>query len=145
MRNIVRNEAGVIEKFGVLPESIPDYLAVVGDTADGYPGLAGWGPKAASSVLSAYKHFENIPKDANTWPSSIRGAKKLAATLQQFWTEAVLFRKLAVLRTDVPVFDNIDELRWRGPREDFEKTCARLKAPDMFKRAQAIAASVIRG
>jgi 5'-3' exonuclease len=139
MRNITRDEAGVIEKFGVPPESIPDYLAVVGDTADGYPGLAGWGAKAAASVLSVYKHFEHIPKDANVWPSSIRGAKKLAATLQDFWQEALLFRKLAVLRTDVDVFDDVDELRWKGPRADFEETCMRLNAPDMFKRAKAIA------
>lgn len=139
MRNIVRNEMGVVEKFGVHPESIPDYLALVGDTADGYPGLAGWGPKAASSVLCVYKHFEHIPKDAGQWPPSIRGAKKLASTLQQFWDEAVLFRKLAQLRVDVPVFETVEELRWTGPRADFEETCAWLKAPEMFKRAQAIA------
>lgn len=139
MRNVVRNEMGVVEKFGVHPESIPDYLALVGDTADGYPGLAGWGPKAASSVLSVYKHFEHIPKDAGQWPPSIRGAKKLAATLQQFWDEAVLFRKLAQLRADVPVFETVEELCWKGPRADFEETCASLKAPEMFKRAQAIA------
>jgi 5'-3' exonuclease len=141
MRNVTRNEAAVVEKFGVLPESIPDYLAVVGDTADGYPGLSGWGAKASAAVLSEYKHFENIPKDAGRWPPTVRGAKKLAATLQEFWQDALLFRTLATLRTDVDVFDDVEELRWQGPREDFESMCEKLRAPDLYKRAMALSSS----
>lgn len=141
MRNVIRNEAGVVEKFGVLPQSIPDYLALVGDTADGYPGLAGWGAKAAGTVLSEYRHIENIPKDAGRWPSSVRGAKKLAATLQQFYTEALLFKTLATLRTDIDVFGDVEELRWQGPRDDFESICETLRAPDLFKRAKVLSSS----
>jgi 5'-3' exonuclease len=141
MRNVTRDEAGVVEKFGVLPESIPDYLAVVGDTADGYPGLAGWGAKAAASVLSEYKHFENIPKDAGKWPSTVRGAKKLAGTLQEFYKEALLFRTLATLRTDIDVFNDVEELRWQGPTDDFESMCEKLRAPDLYKRAKALSSS----
>ena len=134
-RNIIRNEAGVIEKFGVKPESIPDYLALVGDTADGYPGLAGWGAKAAASVLSLYPHFEDIPKDVAHWSPTIRSSRKLSATLMDQWDDAVLFRTLARLRLDVPVFDELAELEWQGPRPDFEAFCDRLKAKDLFKRS----------
>jgi 5'-3' exonuclease len=139
MRNTTRDEAGVLAKFGVPPESIPDYLGLVGDTADGYPGLAGWGAKAASSVLAIYKHLENIPKDPAQWDPSIRSAKKLCKTLQDFWEEALLFRKLAVLRTDVEVFDSVEELRWKGPLPEFEAVCAELKAPELFRRATTTA------
>lgn len=137
-KNVIRNEAGVIEKFGVKPESIPDYLAVVGDTADGFPGLAGWGAKAAASVLSIYPHLEDIPKDARHWDASIRGSVKLGATLLECWDDALLFRDLATLRLDVPVFNNVDELRWRGPTASFEAMCKRLRAPDLLKRAALI-------
>jgi 5'-3' exonuclease len=112
--NIVRNEAGVVEKFGVKPESIPDYLALVGDSADGFPGLPGWGKKAASSVLSVYPHLEVIPKDWREWPPSIRNRGLLSKALISFWDDALLFRTLAMLRTDVPVFTTVDELRWTG-------------------------------
>ena len=114
--NVTRDEDGVIAKFGVRPGSIPDYLALVGDAADGFPGIAAWGKKAASSVLSQYPHLENIPRDSNDWPSSIRGRSRLAETLFSSWDNALLFRKLATLRTDVPVFDTVDELRWSGRR-----------------------------
>jgi 5'-3' exonuclease len=134
-RNIIRNEAGVIEKFGVRPQSIPDYLALVGDTADGYPGLAGWGAKAAASVLSIYPHFEDIPKEVEQWSPSIRSSRKLSATLMDQWDDAILFRELARLRLDVPVFGEPGELEWRGPRADFEAFCDRVKAKDMFKRS----------
>lgn len=142
-QNIYRDEEGVIAKFGVKPESIPDYLGLVGDTADGFPGLPGWGAKAAGSVLAAYVHLEGIPKDAKVWTSSVRGASKLAATLFDSWDDALLFRKLATLRIDAPVFDNVDELRWNGPKQSFEKMTARLKAPDMLKRANALSAKVL--
>ena len=119
-RNTVCDEAGVVAKFGVKPESIPDYLAVVGDSADGYPGLPGWGAKAAAAVLSKYPHFEDIPKDSAQWDPTIRGALKLASTLYERWEDALLFRTLATLRTDVPVFNSIEELRWNGTRPNFE-------------------------
>ncbi|MBC7999675.1 MAG: flap endonuclease [Leptolyngbya sp.] len=138
-REITRDEAGVLEKFGVLPKSIPDYLAVVGDTADGYPGLPGWGAKAAASVFSAYPHLEDIPKDPLTWDKSIRAAKKLAATLFDSYDDAVLFRTLATLREDAPVFDTLDELLWTGPTDKFESICIQLKSPGLLKRATAAA------
>ncbi len=141
-RNIVRDEAGIVEKFGVNPESIPDYLAVVGDSADGYPGIAGWGAKAAGSVLSQYLHLEDIPQDWHNWPSSLRGAKRLSESLLSNWDDALLFRMLATLRLDVPVFDSVDQLFWTGQRPHFEEFCRRIKAPDLFRRATAKSVSV---
>ncbi|MFY9555649.1 MAG: 5'-3' exonuclease H3TH domain-containing protein [Blastocatellia bacterium] len=134
-REILRDEAGVIAKFGVTPESIPDYLAVVGDSADGFPGVPGWGSKAASMTLSRYLHLENIPKDWRAWHPSIRGALRLSTSLFSAWRDAVLFRTLATLRLDVPVFDTVDDLRWNGPRPAFEEQCRRTKSPDLFSRA----------
>ncbi|HEY9733511.1 MAG TPA: 5'-3' exonuclease H3TH domain-containing protein [Drouetiella sp.] len=141
-REILRNEAGIIEKFGVKPASIPDYLALVGDTADGYPGIPGWGAKAAASVLLRYDHFENIPKNPSEWDKSIRNSKKLAQSLFGAWDEAILYRTLATLRTDFHLFNNVDELRWRGPRSDFEKVCAEMRSMDLFKRTTAIASKL---
>ena len=115
-KNEFRDEAGVVTKFGAKPESIPDYLALVGDSADGFPGVPNWGKKAASSVLSVYPHLEDVPKDWRHWPPSIRSARLLAQTLFNFWNDAVLFRTLATLRTDVRVFDTVDELEWRAYR-----------------------------
>jgi 5'-3' exonuclease len=129
-RNILRDEAGVVAKFGVKPQSIPDYLAVVGDSADGFPGVPGWGVKAAALTLSQYPHLEDIPKDWTAWHPSIRKARPLAESL----FSALLFRTLATLRLDVPVFETIGDLRWRGPRENFEKYCQRLKAPELLRR-----------
>ena len=142
-RNIVRDEAGVEEKFGVKPESIPDYLAVVGDSADGYPGIAGWGTKAAAMVLSQYLHLEAIPKNWQAWNPSIRRARPLAEALFNAWDEALLFRTLATLRPDVAVFDSIEDLRWAGPNPAFEKYSERLKAPDLRRRASAATAALI--
>jgi 5'-3' exonuclease len=136
-REVVRDEAGVIEKFGVKPESIPDYLAVVGDSADGFPGVRGWGPKAASLSLSQYDHLENIPKDWRAWHPSIRGARRQAESLFSHWDEALLFRTLATLRLDVPVFDSIDDLLWKGPRTTFEEHCQRLRSQDLLNRARS--------
>jgi 5'-3' exonuclease len=135
MRNILRDEAGVIAKFGVKPPSIPDYLAVVGDSADGYPGLAGWGAKAAAVTLSQYPHLEEIPKDWQQWHSSIRRARVLSESLFNGWNDALLFRTLATLRLDVPVFDTVEDLRWKGPAPNFEEHSRRLKAPDLLRRA----------
>jgi 5'-3' exonuclease len=112
--NIIRDEDGVVAKFGVKPRSIPDYLAVVGDSADGFPGVPRWGKKAASSVLSNYPHLEDIPKDWKDWAPSIRNPRLLAKALFSFWNDALLFRTLATLRQDVPVFTTVDELRWTG-------------------------------
>jgi len=138
-QNIVRDEAGVVAKFGVGPQSIPDYLAVVGDSADGFPGVAGWGAKAAAAVLSRYPHLENIPKDWRGWDPSIRKARGLSESLFGAWNDALLFRKLATLRVDAPVFDTVEGLRWRGPRPGFDEYCRRMKAPDLLRRPAAAA------
>ena len=140
MRNIVRDEAGVVAKFGVPPRSIPDYLAVVGDSADGFPGVSGWGAKAAALALSQYPHLEDIPKDWREWHPSIRNARSLSTSLLNAWNDALLFRTLATLRLDVPVFDTVENLRWKGPRPDFEKHCHRMKSPDLFARATSASA-----
>jgi 5'-3' exonuclease len=132
--NTIRDEAGVVAKFGVKPESIPDYLALVGDSADGFPGVPNWGKKAAASVLSVYPHLEDIPKDWKDWSPSIRNARLLAKTLFPFWSDAILFRRLATLRTDVPVFDKIEDLRWAGPRPDFEELYGRVFRTDRSSR-----------
>jgi 5'-3' exonuclease len=136
-RETVRDEAGVVAKFGVQPQSIPDYLAVVGDSADGFPGVPGWGAKAAASTLSQYLHLEDIPKDWRAWNPSIRKARPLSEALFGAWNDALLFRTLATLRLDVPVFDSIEDLRWNGPRPEFEKECQRIKSPGLLVRAKA--------
>lgn len=141
MRNKVRDESGVVEKFGVKPESIPDYLGVVGDSADGYPGIAGWGAKAAAAVFSRYGHLEKIPKDWQEWDRSIRRARTLAEALFSAWDDALLFRTLATLRTDAPVFETLEDLRWKGPRAEFEALCSRLKAPDLLRRVRVAGSS----
>jgi len=138
-RDALRDETGVFAKFGVMPESIPDYLAVVGDSADGFPGVKGWGPKSAALTLSQYAHLENIPKDWRSWHPSIRGALRLSTALFESWSDALLFRTLATLRLDVPVFDSVDELRWNGPTPGFEEFCLRTKSPDLLNRAAAAA------
>lgn len=141
-REIERGEAGIIERFGVKPQSIPDYLAVVGDSADGYPGISGWGAKAAAQVFSQYPHLEGIPKDWRKWHPSIRRARGLADTLFASWNDALLFRTLATLRTDAPVFDSLDELRWRGPRAEFDGFCQRMSAPNLLRRALTAAKQI---
>jgi 5'-3' exonuclease len=110
---VIMDEAAVIAKFGVSPGSILDYLALMGDSADGFPGIKGWGRKATSSVLSVYPHLEDIPKDWRQWTPSIRNAAVLAAALFDSWEQALLFRTLATLRMDVPVFNTVDDLRWK--------------------------------
>jgi 5'-3' exonuclease len=136
-REILRDETGVVARFGVKPQSIPDYLAVVGDSADGFPGVAGWGPKAAALVFSQYGHLENIPKDSREWQASIRRARPLAESLFASWEDALLFRTLATLRLDAPVVDSVDDLRWKGPALEFEEYCRRLKSPELLRRATA--------
>jgi 5'-3' exonuclease len=125
-RRTIRDEAGVVEKFGVEPASIPDYLALVGDSSDGYPGLQGWGEKSAAAVLAKFKHLEQIPADWQQWRVNASRAAALAATLARDRELAYLFRTLATLRTDVPVFDSVDALRWDGPTSAFPDIAARL-------------------
>ena len=124
----IRAEADVIRKFGVPPASIPDYLALVGDTADGFPGLAGWGAKSASAVLAKYSHIESIPSDWTTWNVNATRPAALAATLTRDREQALLFRDLATLRTDIPLFDNVDALRWAGPTPAFAPLAKQLDA-----------------
>jgi 5'-3' exonuclease len=138
-RDLLRDEAGVIARFGVSPRSIPDYLALVGDSADGFPGVPGWGPKTAALALSRYPRLEDIPKDWRTWPPSIRGASRLSDALFRAWDDALLFRTLATLRLDAPVFASVDDLRWQGPRPQFGELCRRLRSPQLRDRASAAA------
>lgn len=113
-KRVTRDESGVIEKFGVTPASIPDYLALVGDSSDGYPGLPGWGAKSSAAVLAKFIHLEAIPADYREWHVNAANASSLAATLTRERETALLFRRLATLRTDIPLFNNVDELQWRG-------------------------------
>jgi 5'-3' exonuclease len=122
------DEAGVVQKFGVSPASIPDYLALVGDTADGYPGLAGWGAKSSAAVLAKFIHLESIPLDYREWHVNAANASALAATLCRERDQALLFRTLATLRTDISLFDDVDQLRWIGPTAAFTTLAARLDA-----------------
>jgi 5'-3' exonuclease len=122
------DEAGVIQKFGVAPESIPDYLALVGDAADGYPGLRGWGAKSSAAVLAKFVHLESIPADYREWHVNAANAGALADTLSREREQAILFRTLATLRTDIKLFDDVDELRWSGPTPAFGALAARLDA-----------------
>jgi 5'-3' exonuclease len=125
---ITRDEAGVIQKFGVAPASIPDYLALVGDSADGYPGLPGWGAKSTAAVLAKFGHLESIPADAGDWHVDAANARGLAATLAREREHAMLFRTLATLRTDLALFDDVEELRWKGPTDGFDTLSARFDA-----------------
>ena len=132
--NVVLDEAAVLKKFGVSPESIPDYLALVGDSSDGYPGLRGWGAKSTAAVLAKFKHLEDIPPDPREWRVNANSAAALARTLAEERDLAFLFRDLATLRTEIPVFDSVDDLRWKGPTERFAELAARFDraktAPD---------------
>ena len=125
---ITMDEAAVVAKFGVRPESIPDYLALVGDAADGYPGLPGWGAKSTAAVLAIFKHLESIPRDASQWRVDILNTSSLARTLAAEWERALLFRNLATLRTNIALFDTVDELCWSGPKPEFDLLAKRLDA-----------------
>lgn len=131
--------AGVQEKFGVLPESIPDYLALVGDAADGFPGLLGWGAKSAAAVLARYVHIEDIPPSAGQWDITVRSGAKLAKVLQDHLDDALLFRTLATLQPDAPVSASVDDMAWRGPRPGFAEVAARLDAEQLVERAHRLA------
>ena len=135
--NVTLDERGILKKFGVAPESIPDYLALVGDSADGYPGLRGWGAKSSAALLGKFGHLETIPKDWRDWGVNVANASTLAETLERDRELALLFRTLATLRTDVPLFRDIEELRWKGPTPAFDKIAARLDAAKTEKRQNA--------
>jgi len=141
----VRDEAGVHARFGIGPESIPDYLALVGDTSDGFPGIKGWGEKSAAAVLERYVHLEGIPLQASAWDVPLRNVATLSAALRRHWNDALLFRDLATLRTDWDVFDNVDALEWKGPSDGFTKLCEHLRAPDLAAAAEELARSRARG
>jgi 5'-3' exonuclease len=141
MRNKLSGETEVLEKFGVAPASIPDWLALVGDTADGIPGVAKWGPKSAASVLAVYQHVEHIPEHAQAWSVKVRGAPALASSLAEAKTDVVLYRTLAQLRIDAPLREELDDLRWQGPNvEALQDLATRLgddRIVDMAQRAFA--------
>jgi 5'-3' exonuclease len=135
----IRDEAGVIERFGVKPASIPDYLALVGDSSDGYPGLPGWGAKSTAVVLAYYEHIEAIPATAAEWQVPLRGAEKLATVLQEKMELALLFRDLATVRTHDPALTDIEELHWLGPTEAFVAFTQAVEQPALLQRAQTLA------
>jgi 5'-3' exonuclease len=140
-QGITRDEEGVRERFGVGPASIPDYLALVGDTADGFPGLPGWGAKSAAAVLSRHGHIDAIPDDPADWDVTVRGAARLAVALREGRDAAALFLDLATLRRTAPgvLEDGVDELLWAGPADGFAAMCRTLDAPDLERRAAEVA------
>jgi 5'-3' exonuclease len=138
-KRLVLDEAGVTAKFGVPPTSIPDYLALVGDSADGFPGLRGWGAKTAAAVLARYGHIEDIPDAAGQWDVGVRAATNLAAALRENRDLAMLFKDLATLRTEPPVIAGVDELRWTGPTPEFGRISAELDAWQYPARAAGLA------
>ena len=131
----IRDEQGVVDRFGVRPASIPDYLALVGDSADGFPGVPGWGAKSTATVLARYRHLEHIPARADRWDVPVRGAKRLAGSLLSNRANAMLFRDLATLRDSAALFEDVDELEWRGPAAGFRELSAHLGAPALWTRA----------
>ena len=139
-KGVVYDQAGVTEKFGVGPASIPDYLGLVGDSADGFPGLPGWGAKSAAAVLARYQHLEQIPAEAADWEVDIRGAAKLALTLRDQADLAYLFRRIATVEPDAPTITSVDELAWTGPTDALAELCEQIDAAGVLHRAQRLAA-----
>jgi 5'-3' exonuclease len=135
------DEQGVRARYGVLPESIPDWLALVGDSADGFPGLPGWGAKSSAAVLRRYRHIEDVPRRFERWDVTVTGARRLAATLVDRFDDAMLFRTLATLRRDADVATTADELRWTGPTPELAAMGERLDAPRLVERAETLAAN----
>jgi 5'-3' exonuclease len=135
LRGTDRDEAGVVARFGVPPASIPDWLALVGDTADGIPGIPGWGEKSAAAVLARYGTIDQIPDDPATWTLAVRGRERLAASLRERREEAALYRRLATLRTDVPLAEGLEDLEWRGARHaELEALCGEIGFDDLLTR-----------
>jgi 5'-3' exonuclease len=143
-KGVTFDAAGVEERLGVPPASIPDLLALVGDSADGFPGLPGWGARSAAAILRRWGHLEDIPGDPTVWDAGVRGAAKLNATLRESYELALLFRRIATVETDAPVSASVDELRWTGPPDvpAFTHLCEVLGAPRLAERAQRLAARV---
>ncbi|MBM2846959.1 MAG: polymerase [Bacteroidetes bacterium] len=136
-RDIVYDEEGVVQKFGVSPESIPDWLALVGDTADGYPGIKGWGAKSASVVLARFKHLESIPQGPQQWGLKVGRAQYLSENLENHRDDALLFRRLATLRKDVPLDEKLEDLEWCGARERLKHLCQELGDEELPRRIPA--------
>lgn len=130
----------IVEKYGVPPESIADWLGLVGDTADGFPGLQGWGAKSAATVLSRYGHIENIPLSAGQWDITVRSGAKLAQTLADNMADALLFKTLATLDLEAPTVESVDELRWTGPTDALAEFADWIDAPDLVTKANKLAA-----
>ena len=141
-RQITTDEPGVKTKYGVPPESIPDWLALVGDSADGYPGLKGWGKTGAAAVLSRYRHIEDIPALGLRWDIDVRGKERLAATLADQRDLALLFKDLATLRADAPVLDAVDQLRWKGPTPDLKDFAKEVRGWRLVEKAEALASTL---
>jgi 5'-3' exonuclease len=143
-KGVVFDEAGVRGRLGVAPASVPDLLALVGDSADGFPGLPGWGAKSAAAVLSRWGHLEGIPEDPLTWDAGVRSATKLNATLREQFGEALLFRRLATLDVDAPVSDSVDDFQWTGPADPaaFAEFCERLGAVRLIERTNRLTAQL---
>jgi 5'-3' exonuclease len=141
---VVMDEAAVVARYGVPPTSIPDWLALVGDSADGFPGLKGWGKAAASAVLGSYAHIEDIPRLGERWDVDVRGARSLANTLAEQRDLALLFRDLATLRVDRSLLASVADLRWTGPTDAFDEVCERLGAPGLPERARMAASAGFR-
>jgi 5'-3' exonuclease len=142
-KGVIFDAAGVEERLGVPPASIPDLLALVGDSADGFPGLAGWGAKSAAAVLRRWGHLEDIPADPITWDAGVRAASKLNATLREEFELALLFRRIATVELDAPVSDSVDELRWTGPADPaaFAEMAHAIDAPNLVGRIERLAAA----
>jgi 5'-3' exonuclease len=137
-RSLDRDAAGVVARFGVPPESIPDWLALVGDSADGYPGIPGWGEKSAAAVLARHLHVEAIPGEPSRWGVDVRGKDRLAAALRERRDEALLYKRLATLRTDVPLAEELADLEWRGARRaELEPLCHEIGAPELLERVRS--------
>jgi 5'-3' exonuclease len=139
-KKVTFDEAGVLGRYGVLPTSIPDWLALVGDSADGYPGLPGWGAKSTAAVLRRYEHIEKIPPRFERWEITVSGARRLSAVLAERMDDALLFRLLATLRTDAPVARSVDELAWGGPTDALPEMCKRINADALCRRVDVLAA-----
>jgi 5'-3' exonuclease len=140
-KELVLDDVAVTDKFGVPPASIADYLALVGDSADGFPGIAGWGAKSAAAVLARWGHIEAIPDDPADWDVQVRGAVRLATSLAQGRADALLFKRIATVVSDIDLGTSIDDLRWNGPTDAFAAWVDRLDAPRLLTRAQKLAAS----
>ena len=138
-QRVLYDHAGVVDKFGVPPAAIPDYLGLVGDSADGFPGLPGWGAKSASTLLARYGHVTAIPFDPAEWDVPVRGAAKLAAALRDGFEDALLYRRIATVELGAPVSATVDEMEWRGPRPGLDERCAELGAERLAARAHELA------